>query len=149
MSYPTCSSADTSTCLYASRVVAPGFYCERSVCYKCPMGMYGIDGKKCSNCPDTTWTSSTGQTRCTDTLIFSTSGLIKSYIPMGVAKINVKLWGGGGAGDVSGSETWLAQSGGSGGFASCNITVAVQTNMYIVVAGGGSSGAFDRANPGG
>lgn len=68
---------------------------------------------------------------------------------MGVAKINVKLWGGGGAGDVSGSKTWLAQSGGSGGFASCNITVVMPTDIYVLVAGGGSAGAFIDDNPGG
>jgi hypothetical protein len=149
MSYPNCSSVGISTCLYASRVVAPGFYCERSVCYKCPIGKYGNDGKKCRTCPATTWTSSTGQSKCSDTLIFSTPGLIKSYIPMGVSKINVKLWGGGGAGDVSGSKQWLAQSGGSGGFASCNITVVMPTNIYVVVAGGGTSGSFYDMNPGG
>lgn len=149
MNYPNCSSVGTSTCLNALRNVAPGYYCQRSVCYECPIGKYGTDGKKCRSCPATTWTSSTGQSKCSDTLKFSAPGLITSYIPTGVAKINVKLWGGGGGGDISGSDKWFAQSGGSGGFASCNITVTAAKNIYVIVAGGGGSGVYLSTNLGG
>lgn len=79
-------------------------------------------------------------------------GLLKTYIPWGIKKIHVRLWGGGGAGDSSlGTNTgYPPASGGGGGFSSCNITVKENTTIYIIVAGGGINNHLNRfANSGG
>ena len=109
------------------------------------IGTYGTDGKTCSACPYGTWSPNLGQSICSDIFSYSNSGLHKTYIPFGVTKINVKLWGGGGGSDRSdGSDrfsttSYISRSGGGGGFTSCNITVSSNSSIYIIVAGGGSA----------
>ena len=66
------------------------------------------------------------------------------FIPYGVSKINVKLWGGGGSGSgsdkvaISSKNIHFSELGGGGGFSSCNISVTPNEYVYIIVASGGS-----------
>lgn len=54
--------------------------------------------------------------------------------------IVVKLWGGGGGGDMSLNPQYVSHSGGGGGFASCNVTVPMSSKVYVTIAGGGAAG---------
>lgn len=139
----TCSSSGTATCLNSLSQIAQGYYCQRSVCIKCPTGTFGTDGKVCKQCPYATWAPNLGQSSCGTTFSYSAPGLQQVYIPFGVTKINVRLWGGGGGGDkteVSTDQLYYSRSGGGGGYTSCNITVPMSRPIYVIVAGGGGAG---------
>ena len=147
----TCSIS--SPCMDSLSQIAAGYYCSQSVCYQCPVGTYGTTGETCISCPYATWAPNLGQSSCGTSFTFtSTSELQKAYIPYGVGTIGVQLWGGGGGGDHSNdpSFVYLSRSGGGGGYASCNISVASNTSVYVIVAGGGRANATGiRENFGG
>lgn len=132
-----CSSFGSSICRDSlSNTTASGYFCMQSICYKCSPGYYGTDGISCQKCEFGTWSVS-GAATCGFSSIYSTPGFFEAYIPYGVTKINVRLWGGGGAGDAcNGAPDYLPSAGGGGGFSSCNITVQMDTNVYVIVAGG-------------
>jgi hypothetical protein len=71
-------------------------------------------------------------------------GLHRFFIPLGIKKIAVRLWGGGGAGDQCGGspDNFNPAGGGGGGFSSCNISVTPNSSIYVLVAGG----AFGTTN---
>jgi hypothetical protein len=132
-----CSSAGSSICMNTlTQVVAPGYYCQTDLCFQCPVGYYGTDGKTCCKCDFAKW-SEPGSSSCYSQIKYTKPALVKAYIPYGVTKINVRLWGGGGGGDSSRDNWWLANSGGGGAFATCNVTVRSDSDIYITVAGGG------------
>lgn len=117
-----------------------GFHCVNDKCVKCPIGSFGPDGEFCKPCPFATWSPNTGQATCDSTFSFSTEGQHNVYIPFGVSKILVSLWGAGGGGDKSvDTKTFVAHSGGGGGYASCTVSVDMSKNAYVIVAGGGSA----------
>ena len=150
----TCSSAGAATCQNNFQIAA-GYYCEQSVCTQCAIGTYGTDGKTCSACPYGTWAPNLGQQNCSSIFSFSTPGLHATYIPFGVTKINIKLWGGGGGSDLSdGSDpsspfSYISRAGGGGGFTSCNVTVPANSSIYVIVAGGGLANTGLATNVGG
>ena len=76
----------------------PGYHCVNSRCVRCPVGSYGPDGKNCYPCPFATWAKA-GQATCSSTFIYSVAKLHTAYIPFGVDKVKIQLWGGGGGGD--------------------------------------------------
>ena len=145
-----CQSGGTGICYDQATVSIPqpGYGCQSSVCVKCSVGTYGPDGKKCYACPFGTWSPNTGEGSCSKSFSYTTPGLQKVHIPFGVNKISVKLWGGGGASDKSSDSTYVSHSGGGGGFSLCNLTVTMSSNVYVLVAGGGSAGS-QPINPGG
>ena len=147
---PQCLSNSANTCMDADTVSVPvkGWYCSNDVCLKCPIGTFGIDGKTCTPCPFAQWQPELGQTSCTNTFTYTTPGLIKSYIPYGVDKIIVKVWGGGGGSDNTLDTNYVTHSGGSGGYSACNMTVTNSQPVYVIVAGGGGANAL-TTNSGG
>ena len=149
--YPICSSSGAAICLWNHlQTAAIGYFCQQSICHKCPAGTYGADGKSCNPCPYATWADLSGTKSCQTSFLFSKPGKQKLFIPYGVSKINVKLWGGGGGGGGGGSDKTAVSSqnihfsesggggGGGGGFASCNISVTDNEYVYVIVAGGGN-----------
>lgn len=147
---PVCQSGGTGVCYDQATVSIPqpGYACQSSVCIKCSVGTYGPDGRKCLPCPFGTWSPITGGGSCSTSFSYTTPGLQRVHIPFGVNKILVKLWGGGGASDKSSEPTYVSHSGGGGGFSLCNLTVTMSSNVYVLVAGGGSAGS-QPTNPGG
>ena len=140
MSPAVCSSLGDSICRYSvSNTIATGYSCMSSVCHECPPGYYGTDGISCHKCRFGTW--SVGRaTACDSKFTYTKPGLVKVFIPFGVTKINVRLWGGGGAGDAcSGAPYYLPSAGGGGGFSTCNVTIPMNTSVYVIVAGGAIS----------
>ena len=136
-----CESAGASTCFFSStQTIAFGYQCVDNTCTRCPPGFYSDDGKTCQQC-DLGFSSIIGSSRCGSTFNFISSGLQTLYIPIGVTKINVRLWGGGGVGGWSGLDQSPGSSGGGGGFSSCNISVPMDSIIYVLVAGGGKSKA--------
>ena len=132
-----CSSG-IPTCFYVeTNVTARGHYCQDAICFQCPSGYYGPDAQVCLQCPFAQSTV-TGSAQCSTVLKHANSGLLKTYIPWGITKINVQLWGGGGGGDSGlGRNTgYPPSSGGGGGFSSCNITVRSNSYMNVIVGGG-------------
>ena len=132
-----CSSFGDSICRGSiSNTIATGYFCMSSVCRKCPPGYYGNDGISCHKCRFGTW-SVGGASTCDSSFAYSKPGFFNVYIPYGVTKINVRLWGGGGAGDAcNGAPNYLPSAGGGGGFSSCNVTVPMNASVYVIVAGG-------------
>lgn len=138
---PTCESAGASTCFFAStQTIAYGFQCIQDTCSQCPPAYYSNDGKTCQKC-DFGFSSVLGSKRCGHSFHFVSAGLQTLYIPVGVTKINVRLWGGGGVGGRSGLDESPGSSGGGGGFSSCNVTVQMDSSIYVLVAGGGKAKA--------
>lgn len=138
MASPICSAVD-SICRFGQSVAA-GYYCEQNKCLPCPIGSYGPDGSQCISCPNATWSIATASTFCNTAFSYSVPGSYSFFIPEGVTKIHVSLWGGGGGGDSAGDnigEEFRTAPGGGGGFASCNITVVPKSTLYYLVAGGG------------
>lgn len=138
---PICISTGQATCLDRASLgtIVKGYYCEDDTCKKCPTGTTG-DGNKCTPCPFGTWAPVAGSIKCGTQFTYSVAGLQKVYIPFGVTGVVAQLWGGGGGSDTSLDQTNLvSHSGGSGGFAACNLTVPHSRNIYIVVGGGGGS----------
>lgn len=120
----------------------PGYYCEQSQCLRCPTGSFSTNGISCSQCPFKT-TSSAGSGSCVTNFNYTIPGIQRLHIPFGINKINVRMWGGGGGGDKSaGFAIFPPSSGGGAGFVSCNISVNMNSIVYIVVAGG----AEDKSN---
>lgn len=141
-STPVCASIGAATCLdrQSLGIPAPGYYCSNDLCLKCPTGSYGTDGTHCLPCPFGTWSDSTGSAACSSSFTYSSVGLKKAYIPFGVTKIIVRLWGAGGGSDTSlDPTTYVAHSGGSGAYSSCNLTVPHSRNVYVIVGGGGGA----------
>jgi hypothetical protein len=76
-------------------------------------------------------------------------------MPYGVTAINVKLWGGGGQGSDGGDASTVFSIEGEGGrrvggecgggrgrggsFTSCNVSVTMDQNVYVIVGRGGRS----------
>ena len=146
--YP--ASSALSTCRYNATTIAPGYYCHNTTsrsCTKCPSGTYGIGGYRCQSCRSgtTSISGSTSAAACGYSLDFHKDGLEEVYIPFNVLKINVVMWGGGGGGGFGFSRDGLYSSGGGGGFASCNVTVQPDSNIYVFVGGGGESMQNDSA----
>lgn len=132
-----CSSARSLPCVNTlMQILAPGYYCQTDQCYQCPEGYFGTDGKTCCKCDFAKW-SQAGSSSCYSQIKYTKPALVKTFIPYGVTKINVRLWGGGGGGDSSRDSWWLANSGGGGAFATCNVTVRSESDIYLTVAGGG------------
>ena len=131
----------SSACAFAASpgVVVPGYYCKQDTCIKCPVGTFGANGKTCSQCTFATWAPSTGSSKCLSSFSYLVPGIQKSYVPFGVTKIVVKLWGAGGGSDSSLDSNYVAYSGGGGGFSSCNITVPHSKNVYLIIGGGGGA----------
>jgi hypothetical protein len=126
----------------AQTTPVPGYYCQQSQCYRCPSGYYSTNGVSCSECPYKT-TSSAGSGSCVANFNFTNPGIQRLHIPFGVNKISVRMWGGGGGGDKSANaNNYPPSSGGGAGFVSCNISVNMNSIIYIVVAGG----AQDKSN---
>ena len=123
-----------------------GHFLIGSTSYPCPVGTYGVDGKTCHPCPFATWSPSTGQTHCGRSFTYSYSASSASqllYIPYGVTAINVKLWGGGGqgsgGGDISKTSSIRGGGGRGGSYSSCNVSVTMDQNVYVIVGRGGRS----------
>lgn len=120
----------------------PGYYCQQSQCLQCPTGSFSTNGIACSACPFKT-TSSAGSGSCMTHFNYTNPGIQKLHIPFGVNKISLRMWGGGGGGDKSANPSvYPPSSGGGAGFVSCNISVNMNSIIYIVVAGG----AKDKSN---
>ena len=140
---PICFTSGANTCLDSNSLsVTPGYYCKSDVCYQCPIGTYGTNGKTCNPCPFGTWQPNVGSTSCSSSFTYSSAGLVKSYIPYGVTKIIVKVWGGGGGSDNTLSPSFVSHAGGGGGYSTCNITVPMSNPVYVIVAGGGGANAL-------
>jgi Glycine rich protein len=132
----TCYDTSTST-------AAAGYYCPISgikECTKCQSGYYGSNGRTCEICGlgTTSVSGSTDPQSCKLQLNFFNNGSEIVYVPFGIEKVHVKMWGGGGGGDTCKSD-YIAASGGGGGYASCNITVKQNSNLYVIVGGGGET----------
>ena len=141
-----CSSAGGGVCLTTSvntrqQIVAEGYYCKSSVCVPCPSGTYGIDGKTCRSCPFAT-SSVGGSTVCTTQLRHTTVGFFQTYIPYGISKISIRLWGGGGGGCFGRLAATPPQAGGGGGFSTCTLSVQEDSRIFVLV-GGGAKGNGD------
>jgi hypothetical protein len=133
----TCYDTSTST-------AAAGYYCPKSgikECTKCLSGYYGSNGRTCEKCVlgTTSVSGSTDPQSCKLLLNFFNNGSEIVYVPFGIEKVHVKMWGGGGGGDTCKSLTYYPASGGGGGYASCNITVKQNSNLYVIVGGGGET----------
>lgn len=139
MALPLCAGVD-SICRFGSTLAA-GYRCVQRICEPCPVGTYGSNGRSCVNCPLATWSTSIRSTFCNTTFEYSKPGAQKFYVPTGVSLISVRLWGGGGGGDSASRDLpgFYPNSGGGGGFVSCNMTVSSETYLYLIVAGGGLS----------
>ena len=148
-----CESSGASTCFFSSsQTIAYGYQCIDSTCSQCPPGYYSDDAITCQQC-DLGFSSIAGSRGCGSSFNFLSAGLQPLYIPVGVTKINVRLWGGGGVGGRSGLDKSPGSSGGGGGFSSCNISVPMDSSIYVLVAGGGQSKAnneiaFSGGKPG-
>jgi hypothetical protein len=131
--------AGSDICHYFGQVPiipVPGYYCRQSQCYRCPTGSFSTNGMSCSECPYKT-TSSAGSGSCMTNFNYTNPGIQRLRIPFGINKINIRMWGGGGGGDKSANaSTFPPSSGGGAGFVSCNISVNMNSTVYIVVAGG-------------
>ena len=147
---PQCLSNSANTCMDAATVSVPvpGYYCSNDQCLKCPIGTFGTDGKVCVPCPFAQWQPELGKTSCASSFTYENPGMIKSYIPYGVDKIIVRVWGGGGGSDNTLDLNYVTHSGGSGGYSACNMTVTNSQPVYVIVAGGGGANALTN-NPGG
>lgn len=147
---PQCISSSANQCVDVKFVSQPvqGYYCSNDVCLQCPIGTFGTDGRTCNPCPFATWQPLLGQSSCVTSFSYSTAGTIRSYIPYGVTKIIVKLWGGGGGSDNTLDLLDVSHSGGSGGYSTCNITVRHSYPVYVIVAGGGGATALTTNNGG-
>ena len=130
--------------------MVPGYYCKQKTCFRCPSGYFGTDGKVCSECPFAT-SSVKGSNKCSATLHHTNPGMYRTHMPFGITKINVRLWGGGGAGDASFAASYFANSGGGGGYSTCNITVRANSSIQVLVGGGaiGSVNAEIQVHTGG
>lgn len=121
--------------------IVPGYQCVNAVCVKCHAGEYGTDGQFCMPCPFATWSANPGSSQCDSKFKYSTAGKHDIHIPFGVNKILVQLWGAGGGGDASEQlDIYQSYSGGSGGYLSCNVSVAMGEKAYVIVGGGGATG---------
>ena len=131
------SSGDAMCRLNVDYSPAYGYQCVDDVCVKCPSGYYGPDAIVCKQCPFAQSTV-TGSKQCGTVLKHVDAGLELTYIPWGISKINVRLWGGGGGGDSGlGTNTgYPPASGGGGGFSTCNITVRENTYLNVITGGG-------------
>jgi hypothetical protein len=131
-----CTSPSTPCHNSNSGLMMPGYYCQTGECYRCPSGYFGSNGLSCTKCPYGT-ASFPGSFRCGTAFNFSSPGFRKLHIPEGINKINVRMWGGGGGGGQSGNKILHpASSGGGAGFVSCNISVSMDSNIFILTAGG-------------
>lgn len=133
----TCYNTSTST-------AAAGYYCPNSgvqECTKCQSGYYGSNGRTCEKCVlgTTSVSGSTDRQSCKLLLNFLNNGSEIVYVPSGVEKIHVKMWGGGGGGDTCKTTSYYPSSGGGGGYSSCNITVRQNSYIYVIVGGGGET----------
>ena len=136
---PYCYASDT-------RLVSTGYACVNKICELCPSGTFSNDGISCRTCPYAT-SSIPGSKTCGSTIRFNAFGSFSTYIPYGISKINVRLWGGGGGGDANALQenvSWNGistsldpRAGGGGGFSACNITVIQNTFVRVIVGGGG------------
>lgn len=125
-------------------VAEAGYYCPNSgikECTKCPSGYYGNNGKTCENCiaGTTSISGSTDRLSCKLLLNFLNNGSETVYVPFGIEKVHVKMWGGGGGGDTCKAASYYPSSGGGGGYSSCNITVKQNSNLFVIVGGGGET----------
>lgn len=149
-----CDSALNTYCRRKSdplNKVVPGYSCSNSVCTICPSGTFGIDGITCLKCGPYL-SSSEGADKCSNSVSQVVPGLRKFYIPLGIKKIHVQLWGGGGAGDQCGyfPDAFNPAGGGGGGYASCNVSVTPDSNIYVLVAEGAyGTTRIDYVDPGG
>ena len=135
-----CSAAAVCQYVLTSAPVL-GHYCEQTACRPCPSGSFGTNGKTCSKCAYGR-SSLSGSYSCGTSFNMTVPGLHQLYIPEGVYKMNVRMWAGGGAGSRSGDPYYRANSGGGGGFSTCNVTLSMDSKISIVVAGG----AQDKSN---
>jgi hypothetical protein len=149
-----CNSALNTYCVRRSDTlnrVVTGYYCSNSVCAMCPSGTYGTDGKTCRACGPYQ-SSAEGSDRCSESISQVVPGLRRFWIPPGISKIHVRLWGGGGAGDQCGGspDSFNPAGGGGGGFSSCNISVTPNSSIYVLVAGGAfGTTKINYVDPGG
>lgn len=107
-----------------------------------------MDGITCRQCPFAT-SSPPGAKKCSAVVRLAKPGLFLTYIPHGISKINVRLWGGGGGGDANYQLANISfanmkspidpAAGGGGGFSSCNISVQQNSYIYVLVGGGGKA----------
>lgn len=135
-----CTAA--AVCQYVlTSTAVPGQYCEQTLCRPCPSGSFGTDGKTCNKCAYGE-SSLSGSNSCSSSFNMTTPGLHQLYIPLGVYKMNVRMWAGGGAGSKSGAVAYRPNAGGGGGFSTCNITLSMDSSVTVVVAGG----AQDKSN---
>jgi hypothetical protein len=145
---------------YASdtKLVSTGYGCVKKVCELCPSGTFSNDGVSCRPCPYAT-SSIPGAKACSSTIRFSAQGRFLTYVPYGVSKINVRLWGGGGGGDANFffnnvsyggfSSTLDPRGGGGGGFSACNISVIPNSFVHVIVGGGGIDTFSSKDSTGG
>jgi hypothetical protein len=130
----------------------------KKVCELCPSGTFSNDGVSCRPCPYAT-SSIPGAKTCSSTIRFGVQGKFLTYVPYGVSKINVRLWGAGGGGDSNyffnnvsyggDSSTLDPRAGGGGGFSACNISVIPNSFVHVIVGGGGREIFGPKENTGG
>ena len=111
----------------------------------CPSGTYGTDGKTCPNCPFAT--SSVGASKvCSKQLLHTKVGFFQTYIPYGISKISIRLWGAGGGGCNGVNPDTPPRAGGGGGFTTCNLTVQENSRIFVLVGGGakGNGDPFEK-----
>ena len=151
-----CNSVTDTPCRRRSdplNQAVAGYKCVDSVCYKCPTGYFGTDGKTCRSC-GLYQSSAEGSGECSDVISQVVPGLHSLFIPPGIKKINVRLWGGGGAGDQCGAiaaDGFTPSGGGGGGFSKCDMSVTPNSTIFMLVAGGaiGTIQITDYVDPGG
>ena len=85
--------------------------------------------------------------------IFPYAGTTRSWVvPAGVKEIEVKMWGGGGAGSGAGNageDGSPRHKGGAGGFVSATVPVTAGETLVFVTAGGGRTSGGEGAGGGG
>lgn len=124
-----CSMASGQSCLdRVAGLIKPGYHYNPAT-EPCPSGFYVTDQKLCERCPYG-MSSIRGSSQCGVSMNFASPGLHFAFIPLNVTKINVKLWGENG----HYMDNEGAHSSG-GGFSSCNITVAANSTLYVIVGG--------------
>ena len=135
-----CSPAGGNVCLTTSvdtgqQLVAGGYFCKSSECVPCPSGTYGTDGRTCVSCPFAT-SSVSGSKVCTTQLRHTTVGFFQTYIPFGISKVSIRLWGAGGGGCNGVNNRTPPQAGGGGGFSTCTLSVQENSRIFVLVGGG-------------
>ena len=75
---------------------------------------------------------------------YTTPGNYAVMIPANVSRVNMSMWGAGGAGISTLAPDAILYPGGSGAFVSCSIKALPGSTIYLLVGGGGAVGNYGQ-----